>query len=177
MFTHCLIGFLDLKNNSLGGRCIYCECDGYPQYTGTVLTYYYNTKEKIEELLKLGDISLLGEMLAPPKGCDHSYDYPMPHVTLAYCRDRDMLKYKKGQARPRKSGAKFYSLTNKKENFVHQAFVKFAYLYDCNTNEWLTYEADVNLKTGVRFFQLIYPPYKKYLEKAVENGFMTNPNF
>jgi len=40
---------------------VYCHCDGYPSYNGRILKEYYNTSEKVKELISLGDISSLGK--------------------------------------------------------------------------------------------------------------------
>lgn len=36
---------------------IYCHFDGYPSHVGEILKKFYNTKDKVNELLELGDIS------------------------------------------------------------------------------------------------------------------------
>lgn len=67
---------------------IYCHYDGYPEYNGAILAEYYSTREKVEELLQLGDISSLHEDIAPPEGVQHSWESPCPGVVIAYHRDR-----------------------------------------------------------------------------------------
>jgi hypothetical protein len=52
---------------------IYCHFDGYPDRVGKMLKQYYNTFEKAESLVGLGDISSLGK----------TYEN-----TVAYHRDR-----------------------------------------------------------------------------------------
>lgn len=39
---------------------IYCHWDGYIEHNGGILQKYYNTAEKIEPLLSLGNLSVLG---------------------------------------------------------------------------------------------------------------------
>lgn len=53
---------------------IYCHWDGYIGHNGTILKQFYNTQEKVEELLSLGFLSSLNETIDK---CD------------AYHRDRD----------------------------------------------------------------------------------------
>lgn len=65
---------------------IYCHWDGYIEYNGIMLQKYYNTPDKIEELLKLGSLSSLG-IRANPIG-EHSFDKPEEDTTVAYHRDR-----------------------------------------------------------------------------------------
>lgn len=66
---------------------IYCHCDGYIENNGAILQLAYNTAEKVEELLKLGDLSSLG-YYTEPKGTEHSFDNAEPNVCVAYHRDR-----------------------------------------------------------------------------------------
>lgn len=67
---------------------IYCHWDGYPEHNGQILVEYYNDKTKVEQLLDLGDLSSLGEEIAPPPGVNHSFDSPVAGVCIAYHRDR-----------------------------------------------------------------------------------------
>lgn len=53
-----------------------------------ILTEHYNTAEKLKALLALGDISILGERLAPDADEPHSFEKPAEGVTVAYHRDR-----------------------------------------------------------------------------------------
>ena len=54
-------------------KSIYCHHDGYLDYNGKILKEHYNTAEKVNALIDLGDISSLGEDL---------------EKTVAYHRDR-----------------------------------------------------------------------------------------
>lgn len=69
-------------------RSIYCHWDGYPAYNGRILLENYTNREKVEGLIALGDISVLGKELAPGEGVDHSFDNRSQGVTIAYSRDR-----------------------------------------------------------------------------------------
>ena len=68
-------------------RSIYCHSDGYPSHTGMILLKHYDTEEKLDELLKLGDISLIGGVLAPDPTKPHNRVEQQEGVTLAYGRD------------------------------------------------------------------------------------------
>lgn len=77
---------------------IYCHWDGYPTHVGKMLFNHYNTLDKAEALIALGDLSSLKENLAPPEGATHTFDnpyvedktsnYASSKVTVAYGRDR-----------------------------------------------------------------------------------------
>lgn len=84
MSTHAHIGFI------LGNEItyIYNNYDGDPKRVGKTLEKYYNTPEKVKELISLGDISQLRSRLTPNLDEQHSFSKPIPNVTVAYHRDR-----------------------------------------------------------------------------------------
>ena len=69
---------------------IYCHSYGYLSYNGAMLIDHYNSEEKVDELLKLGDLSCLCKKLNPDPSKPHSFDYDerQEDVTIAYGRDR-----------------------------------------------------------------------------------------
>lgn len=69
-------------------RAIYCHWDGYPSHMLPLLEEFYNTPEKVEELIDLGSLSYLDERVKPNKGEEHSFQKPADGVTVAYHRDR-----------------------------------------------------------------------------------------
>lgn len=84
MSTHCLIC---RKNADTSYDYIYCHWDGYYEHAGNILLKYYNTKEKVDDLIALGDLSSIGKKLNPTTD-SHSFDNPEPDVCVAYGRDR-----------------------------------------------------------------------------------------
>jgi hypothetical protein len=56
MGTRSRIG-LELSDGSI--LSIYSHFDGYPEFNGVKLVEHFNTKEKVQELVDLGDISCL----------------------------------------------------------------------------------------------------------------------
>lgn len=60
MSTRSLIGKLN-PNNTVD--FIYCHWDGYPDYNGKILNEHYTSPSKVDELLALGDLSVLGEVI------------------------------------------------------------------------------------------------------------------
>ncbi len=64
---------------------IYCHFDGYLSNNGSILNEFYNTEEKVRELIALGDISSLGEEI----GKKQDFNGPRnKNWCLAYGRDR-----------------------------------------------------------------------------------------
>lgn len=81
MSTHSHIG---VRNTDGTVDYIYCHFDGYPEYNGQILTKHYTNNNKINELLKLGDLSVLGEFI----GHKQNFDDRIRGCCLAYGRDR-----------------------------------------------------------------------------------------
>lgn len=69
---------------------IYCHNDGYLTHNGAILIDHYNSKEKVDELLKIGNLSVLGSRVNPDPKRPHSFDFRsrQPGVCVAYGRDR-----------------------------------------------------------------------------------------
>jgi len=66
----------------------YVHYDGYLEGVGKTLLGFYNDANKSEALIRLGDLSSVGERLAPNDNESHSFDWPAQGVTVAYYRDR-----------------------------------------------------------------------------------------
>ena len=84
MSTRALIA-KELKNGKY--KTIYCHNDGYPKGVGKTLLAEYNTEEKLDALLNLGDLSILGKQLTPDPTKPHEHLDWQRDVTLAYGRD------------------------------------------------------------------------------------------
>ena len=59
MATRSVIAKLDSKSKQIAA--VYCHNDGYLEHNGCILDSYYQDESKVDELLKQGDISSLGE--------------------------------------------------------------------------------------------------------------------
>jgi hypothetical protein len=66
-------------------KAIYCHYDGYPEGVGQTLADYYQTSDKVDELLNLGDLSVLRQEI----GEKQDFNKPTNEDwSLAYGRDR-----------------------------------------------------------------------------------------
>lgn len=81
--------FIGIKNEDGTITAVYCHWDGYPEYNGKMLVENYNTKEKAQELINLGDLSSICERVKPNEDEIHTFDNPLKDVTVAYYRDRN----------------------------------------------------------------------------------------
>lgn len=91
-------------------KSIYCHSDGYLKGVGQTLLTFYNTYERANAIIALGDLSELHKNLTPlPEAPEafyfgqgkpemlttHSYQRPQENVTIAFHRDRKEKMYKK----------------------------------------------------------------------------------
>ena len=89
---------ISIKVGTAPKKSVYCHWDGYPSNMLPLLRDNYDTLEKAEELLALGDLSYLAAKVKPDAGEAHSYDRPVVGVTVAYHRDRgEKLKFSAGK--------------------------------------------------------------------------------
>lgn len=65
---------------------IYTHWDGYPEHHEPILHNHYNSQEKAESLIALGDLSVLDVSTECPDG--HSFDNHVDGYCVAYGRDR-----------------------------------------------------------------------------------------
>ena len=79
---------ITLKRLDGTNTSIYCHWDGYIENNGVLLQLCYDTPEKIEKLLKLGNLSSLYEYTDPNPNEEHSFEHPQKNVCIAYHRDR-----------------------------------------------------------------------------------------
>ena len=85
MATRSRIG---IENQDGTVESIYCLFDGYPSHQLPILTQHYQDREKVEKLIRLGDISYLAPEVEIPAGSDHSFDNKDYNIVCAYHRDR-----------------------------------------------------------------------------------------
>ena len=83
MSTRSRIG---IQNPNGSVSSIYCHFDGYPEGVGATLNEHYSNRQKLNMLINLGDISILGENVSTMD--KHSFNNPKEGVTVAYHRDR-----------------------------------------------------------------------------------------
>lgn len=109
--------FKKIKNNKYKG--IYCHSDGYIGWNGILLYTFYDTEEKVKELIDLGDLSILGARI----GKEIDYE--------RRCTDEDYYNSTRGQCvayyRDRKDAVKSNFIEAQKEAINKQSF---NYLYE-----------------------------------------------
>ena len=83
MATRSIIGQVQANGKI---KTIYCHWDGYLEHVGQTLANYYDTDEKVSELVALGDLSTLGPDLGEKHTRDDALKARGP-ITTAYGRD------------------------------------------------------------------------------------------
>jgi hypothetical protein len=79
--------YIGVRNLDASVDYIYCHFDGYPDHNGKILTEHYADMDKVNALMKLGDLSVLGEQI----GEKHDFNKRTRGWCLAYGRDRGEL--------------------------------------------------------------------------------------
>ena len=69
-----------------GYKSIYLHSDGYPSHTYEMLKEHYMDREKVEQMIELGNMSSLDKSIECPEG--HSYDNRVEGYSVFYGRDR-----------------------------------------------------------------------------------------
>ena len=76
------------KNEDGTVTAIYCHWDGYPSHNGRILENYYKVPLKLDTLLSLGDVSILGPLI----GEKHPFNNPNPFGSDAYRAHEELYK-------------------------------------------------------------------------------------
>ena len=76
--------YIGVRNTDSSVDYIYCHFDGYPEHNGQILTEHYTNINRVNELLQLGDLSVLGQFI----GEKMDFDKRVRDTCLAYGRDR-----------------------------------------------------------------------------------------
>lgn len=105
---------------------IYCHNDGYPDHNGAILVYNYTNEHKIDQLMKLGDLSFLG----PEIGEKHAFDIYNNKWCTAYSRDRG------------EQGTNAIRYKNLEEIFERNQGQSYIYIWDQTCRKWNCYTAD-----------------------------------
>lgn len=98
--------------------------DGYPRWAGKILSEHYKDEDKIDKLLKLGNISSLAPEIDPDPDLPHGF-YPVKaqaNAVLAFLRDR-------GESN--QEAQEFFS-----KHYLKGHFSCAEYLYIWENGEW-----------------------------------------
>lgn len=85
MSTHCTVS---VKHDDDTVEGIYVHNNGFPAFMAPILLGYYDTRDIVEELISLGDASIICPKLSPDPSKPHSFDSPQKEVSVLYHRDR-----------------------------------------------------------------------------------------
>jgi hypothetical protein len=76
--------YIGVRNTDTSVDYIYCHFDGYPDHNGAILREHYSNINRVNELLNLGDLSVLGKFI----GEKMDFNKRVQDTCLAYGRDR-----------------------------------------------------------------------------------------
>ena len=114
---------ISIQKNDGTIRSVYCHWDGYCEHNGVLLYNFYNTTDKVNELIDYGDISSLGSEIGKKHNFGDLYD-----GCTFYHRDRNEEKH--------------ISVYNKYQDIEEE---ECNYIFIEEKNEWIVkeeYEAE-----------------------------------
>lgn len=118
---------------------VYCHWDGYPEYNGHMLLKYYNTPEKAKELIALGDLSGIGEVILHPAVEKYGFDFRInPEAKEEYGEDQlfrisSCVAYHRDRNNPfNQDNYNSFEKYTKEADFT----IVYRYLFDEKTNTW-----------------------------------------
>jgi len=129
MATRSIIAKLDEK----GVEAIYCHSDGYLEHTGKILDQHYANEDKVDELLSLGDVSIVDENIGVKIDFN---DYKLRAENkqcLFYARDRGE-KYKQAEQLEDESALLKHAFEYYDADLVYMFAFGSWYVYD-NSNK------------------------------------------
>ena len=111
---------------------IYCHYDGYPEHHGPILTNHYNTIEKVNELMELGDLCSLGEEIGEKHDMDKK---PISVNNEKWCSafGRDRGEYD------------VMAKTDLMHNVISDTSVDYLYLFNEYANKWYCFEFNTKM--------------------------------
>lgn len=124
---------------NIGGAVtsIYCHFDGYPDGVGRILQTEYQNRAKVEDLIALGDISVLCPELHPQKHEIHTFSRPQKKCTIAYHRDRG-TEFKQ---QTHSSVSMFLQIPQ-----VRNATIQYVYLFSLTGTWYISHTEDTEHK-------------------------------
>lgn len=111
---------------------IYCHWDGYPEHNGYILFNNYSNINKLNELIKNGDMSILNEHIFPVPDKPHNFgslDESQDDVCIFYNRERN----EDWKHTCPKTSKDIYRFINE----CRMSDCDYAYLFDERNNKWL----------------------------------------
>lgn len=124
-------------------RVITVDKKGYPGFTGAMLLAKYQNKEKVEKLLELGDLKILGEELHPNNNFPH-------YIVIRGNRRKREIQERVTVANHRDIRVSIDGILIKQKKQVYREYktevevywgegVEFVYILDITIEEWITY--------------------------------------
>ena len=123
--------YIGIKNSDNTVTYVYCHFDGYPDHNGNILAKSYQSPNRVNELLKLGDLSVLGKFI----GEKQDFDKRIKDTCLAYGRDR--------------GDSNISAKTDLYEELIKDQNVDYVYVFD--GENWECHDTSAK-----EFFQYLY---------------------
>lgn len=137
---------------------VYCHNDGYYSHNGKILQENYQCPDKVTQLIALGSLSSLGELIGEKHDMDWRYDvqFETPGGRIDWGKIKQDPRYGWCQAHGRDRGdpntgpTKVSSIED-----MAEMFEEFLYLFDVDRGAWIACETPYNASAaGLRWHLL-----------------------
>lgn len=140
---------------------VYCYWDGYVEHNGAILTKYYKDPSKVDELISLGSISSLGEVIIDDIVKKYGFDYQYNPLAKEEYTEEELDDCKSTIAYHRDRGEKleisnFDSIKDFYSHISTYGTREFTYLYIEEENEWYLLECYKYPKVEINLRKLYF---------------------
>ena len=140
MSTRSNIGIVN-ADNSISG--IYCHYDGYLSNNGNILLEHYRSVDIVQQLMTLGDLSVLREKLYPNEAEPHTFNNPQEDVCVSYRRDRGVcISYRRDRGET-DVNCQIFNNIGEFEDMAYDTGAEYQYLFQndrwsfrCYNGKW-----------------------------------------
>lgn len=132
MSTHAIVAISD----GINIRAIYVHFDGYPSHTGVILNAHYNSPDKINSLIDLGELSSIGPIA---KSRELWSTGPDTDYCQAYGRDRG------------EKGTEPKKFTSLSDLIAYGKSYYAAYIYLFEDNRWVVKQINNDVWIPIKY--------------------------
>ena len=152
----------NLKDDGSNVKFILVSNNGNMNYTGAMLKACYNAPSKIDRLIALGDLKVLGERVTKKTDAKET-KVKMQSVCKPWQKENKKIRWAKE--------LEFF----RNSNIDLLRNIQFAYFYDEYCSDWITYRIKVTRENKV-FAEPIYLSYLYAVEDLMKRGLIIKPN-
>jgi hypothetical protein len=147
-------------------KCIYLSQDGYLKHAGKMLFYYWNTLEKVEQLLSGGDLYLLSHEMGEP------HDFFVQRGTIPFSWSSFATRdYGRRGIQPENREAQEFTSLKELLDLNEEQDTEYTYLF--RDGKWYIFYIDTWEEITEKHFQSLVS-YVQIVEEVAEQPFFVS---